>query len=186
MLVGGQIAQTLRRTREASPSLRRLAAMTGSSETGQPGSEAIVAVAARSSQAAQLAELGALDGKAANLIGFLGVALSLLYTSTFADGHWTWALTTGTAALAAATVPLGYAAWPRSYRFGPSIDVLRSRFSKTEPAKTYGFITKTIEQGMLANQGTIKRKKQAIGFGTGMLVIGVLIVSASLLYSLSR
>lgn len=186
MLVGGQIAQTLRRTRKASPSLRRLAAMTGFSETDRPGSEDIVAAAARSGQAAQLAELGALDGKAANLIGFLGVALSLLFTSTFADGHWTWALTTGAAALASATVPLGYAAWPRSYRFGPSIDGLRLGFGKTEPAKRYELITDMIEQGMLINQGTIKRKKQAIKFGTGMLVIGVLIVSASLLYSLSR
>lgn len=96
------------------------------------------------------------------------------------------ALTTGAATIAAATVPLGYAAWPRSYRFGPGIDVLRLGFSKTEPAKRYEFITEMIEQGMLANLGTIKRKKQAIRFGTGMLVIGVLIVSAGLLYSLSR
>lgn len=145
-----------------------------------------MAAAARSSQAAQLAELSALDSKAANLIGFLGVALSLLYTSTFADAHWTWALTSGTAALALATVPLAYAAWPQSYRFAPSIDALRQGFSTTEPARTYSFIAVSIERGMLANQETINRKKRAIGFGAGILVLGVLIVSVSLLYSLGR
>lgn len=160
--------------------------MRHSPQQHQTGSDAIIAAAARSSQAAQLAELRTLDGKAANLIGFLGVALSLLYTSTFADGHWTWALTTGAGALVVATVPLGYAAWPQSYAFGPSIDLLQLGFSNAEPAKTYGSITEMIEQGMLVNHSTIKRKKQAIGFGMGMLVIGVLIVSASLLYSLSR
>jgi hypothetical protein len=160
--------------------------VTGVSESDRQGSEAIVAAAARRSQAAQLDEMRALDGKAANLIGFLGVALSLLYTSTFADGHWTWALTTGTASLVAAAVPLGYAAWPRSYALGPAIGALRLAFSEAEPAETYGFITDMIERGMLINQRTIKRKKQAIGFGTGMLLIGVLVMSAGLLYSLSR
>lgn len=150
-----------------------------------PGSEDIVAAAARTSQAAQLAELNALDGKAANLIGFVGIVLTLIYTSAFADGHWTWALTGGTAALALATLPLGFAVWPRSYRFNPSIDGLRRMFSRTEPAVTHGFIAESIERGILANQEIIKRKKQAIGGGTVIIVLGVLLVSASLLYSLN-
>ncbi len=142
----------------------------------QAGSEDIVADAARTSQAAQLAELNALDGKAANLIGFVGIVLTLIYTSAFADHHWSWALTAGTAALALATLPLGYAVWPRSYKFNPSIDGLRRMFSDAAPAVTYGFIAESIERGILANQEIIKRKKQAIGGGTAMIVLGVLLV----------
>ena len=149
-------------------------------------SEDIIALAARTSQAAQLAELNALDAKAANLIGFVGIALTLIYTSAFADGHWTWALTAGTAALALATLPLGYGVWPRSYRFNPSIDGLRRVFSEVAPQTTYAFIAESIERGILANQEIIKRKKQAIGAGTVTIVLGVLLVSASLLYSLNR
>jgi hypothetical protein len=159
--------------------------MAASSGVPPGGSEEIVAAAARTSQAAQLNELNALDGKAANLIGFVGIVLTLIYTSAFADGHWTWALTGGTAALALATLPLGYAVWPRSYRFNPSVDGLRRMFSKAEPAVTYGFIAESIERGVLANQEIIKRKKQAIGAGTITIVLGVLLVSASLLYSLN-
>jgi hypothetical protein len=160
--------------------------MAGPLETGGPGSEDIVAAAARTSQAAQLTELNALDGKAANLIGFVGVVLSLIYTSSYADRHWTWALTGGTAALAVATLPLGYAVWPRSYRVSPNIEGLIRMFSGAAPAVTYGFIAESIERSILGNQEIIKRKKSAIGAGTVIIVLGVLLVSTSLLYSLNR
>jgi len=149
------------------------------------GSEDIIAAAARTSQAAQLAELNAVDGKAANLIGFVGIVLTLTYTSAFADSHWNGALTGGTAALALATLPLGYAVWPRSYRFNPGVDGLRRMFSKSEPTVTYGHIAESIERSMLANQEIINRKKRAVGAGTLIIVLGVLLVSAGLLYSLS-
>ena len=151
-----------------------------------PGSEDVVAAAARTSQAAQLTELNSLDGKAANLIGFVGVVLTLIYTSAFADGHWTWALTGGTAALALSTLPLGYAVWPRSYRFSPNVEGLIRMFSDAAPTVTYGFIAESIERSILGNQEIIKRKKQAVGAGTLIIVLGVLLVSASLIYSLNR
>lgn len=150
-----------------------------------PDSAEIIAQAARTSQAAQLAELNALDSKAANLIGFVGIVLTLIYTSAFADGHWTWALTTGTAALALATLPLGHAVWPRSYKFNPSLDGLLRLLADSEPTKTYGFIAESIQRSVLGNQEIIKRKKQAVGTGTVVIVLGVLFVTASLLYSLN-
>ena len=53
----------------------------GVHESEDPTSAHIVAEAARVSQAAQLAELNALDGKAANLIGFVVIVIGVLCVS---------------------------------------------------------------------------------------------------------
>lgn len=62
----------------------------------------------------------------------------------------------------------------------------QAAFTGAPPATTYVFIAESIEFGIFGNQEVVKRKKSAIGAGTVMIVLGVLLTSTSLLYSLNR
>src|SRR5436309_572177 len=61
----------------------------------------VIAELAREAQRQQLHSIEALDSKAATLIGFGGVLLGLVFSSSIATRHWNLVLTIGVALLAA-------------------------------------------------------------------------------------
>ena len=93
-------------------------------------SAAYIAEVSREGQLAQLQEIDGLDKKASSLIGFAGVILGLLFTSSFASQHLSLGLSIGAGLLTAAVLPRGYALLPRDYKFNPNPAALDERPSR--------------------------------------------------------
>jgi hypothetical protein len=148
----------------------------------QPDSSSLIAELAREAQLGQLQFLDGLDAKAANLIGFAGIVLGLMFTSDFAREDWNCALTAGASLLAASTLPLGFALVPREYKVNPNIPALSKGYKDAAPDATTAIVIESIERALLWNADRIRRKAFAVGFGLVMLVLGVLVAGAGLLY----
>ena len=74
----------------------------------------------------QIQAIDSLDAKAATLVGFAGLILTLLFTSSSTTAHWNMALSVGASFVTAAVIPLGLALAPRRYKLNPNIAALES------------------------------------------------------------
>jgi hypothetical protein len=146
----------------------------------------IIAELARERRLAQLSEIDALDGKAANLIGFAAVVLGLLFTSGIAKDVWDTPLTVGAALLALSLVPLGFAVFPRTYRFNPNIGAFKRLAMNWDPAATHAATADSIGRAIRHNQDLMRRKARAVQAGTIVLVVAVLLVGGRLIYALQQ
>jgi hypothetical protein len=108
--------------------------------------------------------------------------IALLFTSPFASEHWSAGLTIGAALLAAAVLPLGYAVIPRDYKFNPNPAALEELFLHQPLDRTYVAVVKSVRRAIEFNASRVKLKSHGILAGTAMIVIGVCVVGASLLY----
>ena len=151
----------------------------------QSDSKTLIAELAREAQLSQLQFLDGLDSKAANLIGFVGIVLGLMFTSDHARDEWNCALTAGASVLAVATLPLGFALVPREYKVNPSIPSLSKAYKDAPPDVTTAIVTESIERALLWNADRIRRKASAVGLGLVLLVLGVLVTSVGLLYPIA-
>src|SRR3954447_7497741 len=80
----------------------------------------VIADLAREAQLQQLHSIEALDSKAATLIGFGGVLLGLVFSTSIATEHWNRALTVGVSLLAVGISGLLLLLFSRRYRYNPN------------------------------------------------------------------
>lgn len=144
----------------------------------------VVADIARERRLSQLSEIDAIDGKAANLIGFAAVVLGLLFTSSLAERTWDASLSTGAGLLAGSLVPLGFALWPRTYKFNPNVAGFRRLATHLPPHYAHVIAAASIERAIQHNQTLLNRKARAVRIGTAVLVASVLVTGGRLIYAL--
>jgi hypothetical protein len=132
----------------------------------------------------QLQSIESLDGKASTLIGFSGVVLGLVFTSSASD-NWTDGITVGIGLILAAILALGVALLPRRYKTNPNILALRNRYLDDEPDLTNLAIIDSIQIALVYNADITVWKVRAIRLGTFLAIVGILVTSASLIYSVT-
>jgi hypothetical protein len=143
----------------------------------------LIAELARESQLRQLSTIDSLDTKASSLIGFAGVVLGLLFTSSLATDRWSIALSVGASLVAVAVIPLAVAVIPRRYRFNPNIFGLYPAWLEDDPEETYKTVTESILRGLSHNNDRIRLKARALRVGVILVVLGVLVVGGALVYA---
>ena len=116
-------------------------------------SAAYIAEVSREGQLAQLQEIDGLDQKASSLIGFAGVILGLLFTSSFASQHWS---------LVSRSAP-GFL--PR-----PSCPAATRSFHAITSSTPTRLRSTSVRREIEFNATRVKLKSRAILTGTGMIV----------------
>lgn len=111
------------------------------------------------------------------------MVLGLLFTADLATENWNGLLTAAASFLGAATVPLGAALWPRNYRFNPNIAALERLAMGWPEEATNRAVVASIRQAIGHNQPILKRKARAVQVGATMIVVGVLLAGARLVYA---
>ena len=150
----------------------------------QHPSAATIAELARHAQDSQVASIQSLDGKAATLIGFSGVVLGLVFTSSAAD-RWNVALTVGVSLILAGITALTGALLPRRYKRNPNILALRARYLDSDPAMTHVAVIDSIQSALAYNADINRWKVRALRLGTLLAIAGILVMSAGLIYSVT-
>src|SRR3954447_18270505 len=107
----------------------------------------VIADLAREAQLQQLHSIEALDSKAATLIGFGGVLLGLVFSTSIATDHWNRALTVGVALLAAGISGLLLLLFSRRYRYNPNVVTLRANYLEQPEDQTLKAAIESIEAG---------------------------------------
>jgi hypothetical protein len=143
-----------------------------------------IAEVAREAQLRQLASIDSLDGKAATLVGFAGVVLGLIFTSSEATDHWNHGLTVGALTLTLAIVVLLVLLLPRRYKTNPSPVALAARYMEEQPQETAKAIVESINRGIVYNANILRWKVRALLAGSALIVLGLTIMSVSLIYTL--
>ncbi len=123
----------------------------------------------------------ALEGKAANLVGFAGIVLALLFTSDAAADSWNALLSIGAGLLAASVAPLAIALLPRRSRFNPNLTALRRLRGEGAEGLEVG-TAQSIERAIRRNSSIAQAKARAILVGIIMIVCGVAMVAGALIY----
>src|SRR3954462_1688061 len=108
----------------------------------------VIADLAREAQLQQLHSIEALDSKAATLIGFGGVLLGLVFSTSIATHHWNRALTVGVALLAAGISGLLLLLFSRRYRYNPNVVTLRANYLEQPEDQTLKAAIESIEAGL--------------------------------------
>jgi len=147
-------------------------------------SAAVIADLARQKQEGQLQAIESLDAKASTLVGFAGVVLGLVFTSP-ATSHWNDGLTAGVSAILLAILALGIALLPRRYKRNPNVLALRRRYLDSDPETTHLAIIDSIQAALVDNADTVRWKVRALRVGTLFAIVGILVMSASLIYSVT-
>jgi hypothetical protein len=172
----GRVSRPIRVASSGVPNLEEL-------DQSQPdANEQVMAELAREAQGAQLQALESLDSKAANLIAFSGIVIGLIFTSGFAESHWTFALTVGTGLLALATAPLAFVLW-REYRFDPNVGALEDLFTGETAATTNLWVVGSIRTAADRNAAELQQRTRAVRLGALILLGAVGCVAGSLIYS---
>ena len=151
--------------------------------TKHPSAETIADLA-RHKQEGQLQAIELLDAKASTLIGFGGVVLGLVFTSPATD-HWNLGLSIGVVILLLAIVALGIVLLPRRYKRNPNILALREQYLDSDPAITHLAIIDSIQRALVYNADTTQWKVRTLRSGTLLAIVGILVTSTSLIYSVT-
>jgi hypothetical protein len=144
-----------------------------------------IAELAREAQIEQLRSIEALDTKAATLIGFAGVLLGLVFSSSIATDHWNHVLTAGVAALSVGIVGLFALLLPRRYRYNPNIVALTKRYLEQPEEETLAVTIESIEQALVSNADVLKWKIRLLNTFSALAVAGILLLAGSLLYAVN-
>jgi hypothetical protein len=158
--------------------------MAAGPEPEYPSARAIAELA-REAQRQQLRSLEALDTKAATLIGFGGVLLGLVFSSSVATEHWNTALTLGVVLLAVGIAGLLVLLLPRRYRYNPNIVALTRRYLDHPEEETLKVTVESIEQALVSNADVLKWKVRALNAFAVVAVGAILLIAASLLYAVN-
>jgi hypothetical protein len=145
----------------------------------------VIAELAREAQIEQLRSIEGLDAKAATLIGFAGVLLGLVFTSSIATDHWNDALTAGVASLSVGIVGLFALLLPRRYRYNPNIVALTKGYLDRAEEETLAVTIESIEQALLSNADVLKWKVRLLNTFAALAVAGILLLAGSLLYAVN-
>jgi uncharacterized membrane protein HdeD (DUF308 family) len=146
----------------------------------------VIAALAREAQLQQLATIDSLDTKAASLIGFAGVVLGLLFTAPSTTQRWNVALTVGASAILAGVLPLAVALVPRKYAFNPKIDALEQFWGNAPPREIHEVTTKSIIRALAANGDSLRFKALFVRVGVVLIVLGLAVAVAGVLYAVNR
>lgn len=144
----------------------------------------LIAELAREAQLRQLGSIDSLDGKAATLLGFAGVVLGLIFTSTAATDHWNLGLTVGASVVALAIVVLLVALLPRRYKTNPNPVTLAARYIGQPPETTAEAVVESINRAILYNANIQRWKVRTLRLGATLVVLGLTVISVSLTYTL--
>jgi ABC-type Fe3+-siderophore transport system permease subunit len=145
----------------------------------------VIAELAREAQLQQLQSLEALDTKAATLIGFAGVLLGLVFSSSIATDHWNTALTIGVIVLAIGIGGLLVLLLPRRYHYNPNIVALTRGYLDHPAEETLKVTTESIEQALVYNADILKWKVRLLTVFAALAVGAILLLAGSLLYAVS-
>jgi ABC-type Fe3+-siderophore transport system permease subunit len=145
----------------------------------------VIAELAREAQVEQLRSIEGLDAKAATLIGFAGVVLGLVFSSSIATERWNDALTAGVAALSVGIVGLFALLLPRRYRYNPNIVALTKGYLERPPEETLAVTIESIEQALVSNADVLKWKIRLLNTFAALAVAGILLLAGSLLYAVN-
>jgi hypothetical protein len=143
----------------------------------------LIADLAREAQLRQLANIDSLDGKAATLVGFAGVVLGLIFTSSAATEHWNHGLSVGASVTAIAIIFLLFSLLPRRYKMNPSPIALAASYMGRKPEETAEAVVESINRAILYNIPIRRLKLRLLLVGASLVAVGLLIMSASLIYT---
>jgi hypothetical protein len=138
---------------------------------------------AREAQIAQLTALDSLDGKCANLIAFAGIVLGLVFSSSFATEHWTTFVSIGAGILGAGTLPLAAVLLRARPRLDPAIGPLADVFLPLPASETDLQIVRSIAGAIDRNEPKLHNSVVLLRIGAGLIIAGLILVAASLIYS---
>jgi uncharacterized membrane protein HdeD (DUF308 family) len=130
----------------------------------------------------QLGSIESLDGKAATLLGFAGVVLGLVFTSSAATDHWNLGLTVGAFLITLAILVYLVALLPRRYKTNPS-PITLARYMNRDPDQTAQAVVESINRAILYNADIQRWKARALRIGAILVVLGLMIMSLSLIYT---
>ncbi|HVE68947.1 MAG TPA: hypothetical protein VNB64_10245 [Solirubrobacteraceae bacterium] len=132
---------------------------------------------ARERQASQQTQIDGLDGKAATLLGFVGVALALLIAR---DDLGRWPLASAAGLLALAVLFLGFVLWPRSFKANPRLASLM-RWSRRGDPDPHLLVAASIvrsvdfnERGIAFKTRGVQAAELCVGLALVLLAAGVL------------
>ena len=131
----------------------------------------------------QFRQIDGFDTKAAALLGFCGVVLALLFGSGTVLGHWNAAFTVASLAFSTAAVAAGFALFPRSFKYNPSVAALNRWGSKYRPATTALLISRSIQAAMTYNKTRVRHKLRGLQMAAGLIIVGVLALAVGLIIS---
>jgi hypothetical protein len=145
----------------------------------------LIAELGREAQLQQLQSLEALDAKAATLIGFGGVLLGLVFSSSIATDHWNAALTAGVITLAAGIGGLLVLLLPRRYRYNPNIVALTKRYLEEPEEETLRATIDSIEGALAYNADILKWKVRLLNAFAAAVVVAIMLLAGALLYAVT-
>jgi len=125
---------------------------------------------ARERQSLQQAQIDGLDGKAATLLGFVGVILALLIAR---DDLERWPLATAAALLGLAVLSIGFVLWPRSFKVNPNLGSMMAWARREQPDPDL-LVAASIERAVRFNKRGIGHKirgLQAAGLCVGLALV---------------
>lgn len=125
-------------------------------------------------------EISRLEGIAATLIGFVGVALGLVFGSDLAVKHWNAVSTLGIGLSILATVAFAAAIYPRRKRFDPAMAALIATAGSGSTKQVGARMTRAIAESVSANQRLLAWKVRAVRIGTAAVVSGLAITGVRL------
>jgi hypothetical protein len=145
----------------------------------------VIADLAREAQLQQLHSIEALDSKAATLIGFGGVLLGLVFSTSIATEHWNRALTVGVSLLAVGISGLLLLLFSRRYRYNPNVVTLRANYLEQPEDQTLKAAIESIEAALVWNAELLKWKVRLLNIFAAIAVAAILLIAGSLLYAVN-
>jgi hypothetical protein len=149
-----------------------------------PRSSAIILDLAREQQQALVQRANDLDTKAAALLGFTGLLLGLLFSSSLAVQHWNELFTAGAALLGVALLPLGATLYPARVRVNPNLDELIDGGCDPAPAALEAFIASSLQRSIRAGIRAVRIKSMFVRSGSVLIAVAVGLVAGRFLHVL--
>lgn len=143
-----------------------------------------IAELAREAQLRQLSTINSLDGKAATLVGFAGVVLGLIFTSSTAREDWNHGLSVGALVTALAIIVLLISILPRRGKINPNMIALAAAYMDAPEEDTAKVVVESINRAIVSNSSTLRWKARALRLGATLVVSGLTVMSLSLIYTL--
>jgi hypothetical protein len=148
-----------------------------------PNSAQLIADLAREAQLRQLNGIDSLDAKSSTLLGFAGVILGLVFTSSTATEHWSHGLSLGAASMVAAIMSLLLSLLPRKFKANPSPLALAARYMNQQPSDTAAAVVESINRAILFNANIQRWKIRTLQIGAFLATVGLVVMSVSLIYT---
>jgi hypothetical protein len=148
-------------------------------------SAAIVCDVLRERVATQLTQVDGLDTKAAALLGFTGVLLSLLFANTGLTSHWNYWMTAAVVLLALSAAALAWSLWVRDWAVKPAAKDLR-KWSGRSQHDMERILAAAFEAAWYHNNRRARCKALWIRGGTSLLAAAIVAAAVGLMLARSQ